>query len=429
MSSVIFGQFVEWAARTFSWRERSCAGWANTCRASGTDADRSCTADLARARGSAADVALMCRSEPLMSAWRFTPALILAIGLSLAAVTGWAQSTALVSTFAGQAGVSGSANGTGTAATFKYPVGVALDGSGNVYIGDFQNNLVRKITAGGVVSTLAGSGSVGSANGTGTAASFNGPIGVAVDGSGNVYVGDSANNLIRKITPGGVVTTFAGSGSGGAANGTGTAASFSGPADLAIDGSGNIYETDQVGNLIRKITSAGVVSTLAGSGSAGSANGTGTAASFSQPYAVAVDASGNVYIGDIHNNQIRKISAGGVVTTLAGSGASGSADGTGTAASFNGPYGLAIDVAGNVYVGDYGNNLVRKITSWGVVNTLAGSGAQGSANGSATAASFNGPCGVAVNANGRLYVAEVFNNLIRLIIFGSSLFLVGPRGK
>jgi streptogramin lyase len=364
-----------------------------------------------------------------MSAWRFTPALILAIGLSLAAVTGWAQSTALVSTFAGQAGVSGSANGTGTAATFKYPVGVALDGSGNVYIGDFQNNLVRKITAGGVVSTLAGSGSVGSANGTGTAASFNGPIGVAVDGSGNVYVGDSANNLIRKITPGGVVTTFAGSGSGGAANGTGTAASFSGPADLAIDGSGNIYETDQVGNLIRKITSAGVVSTLAGSGSAGSANGTGTAASFSQPYAVAVDASGNVYIGDIHNNQIRKISAGGVVTTLAGSGASGSADGTGTAASFNGPYGLAIDVAGNVYVGDYGNNLVRKITSWGVVNTLAGSGAQGSANGSATAASFNGPCGVAVNANGRLYVAEVFNNLIRLIIFGSSLFLVGPRGK
>jgi streptogramin lyase len=213
-----------------------------------------------------------------------------------------------------------------------------------------------------VVTTLAGSGSAGSTNGTGTAASFNQPYGVAVDASGNVYVAEYAGSLIRKITSGGVVTTLAGSGSAGADNGTGTAASFYYPVGVAVDASGNVYVADAGNNLIRKITSGGVVTTLAGTGSAGADNGTGTAASFSNPIGVWVDASGNVYVADEYNNLIRKITSGGVVTTLAGSGSAGAGNGTGTAASFYSPTGVAVDTSGNVYVADANNNLIRKIT-------------------------------------------------------------------
>jgi len=320
----------------------------------------------------------------------------------------------VVTTLAGS-GNEGSANGTGTAASFGAPYGVAVDGSGNVYVADNLSNLIRKITAAGVVTTLAGSGSAGAANGTGTAASFYTPSGVAVDGSGNVYVADFRNNLIRKISAAGVVTTLAGSGSAGASNGTGTAASFYFPFGVAVDGSGNVYVADQDNNLIRKITAAGVVTTLAGSGSAGAANGTGTAASFFAPTGVAVDGSGNVYVADEGNNLIRKITPAGVVTTLAGSGSTGSANGTGTAASFYYPFGVAVDGSGNVYVADYGNNLIRKITAAGVVTTLAGSGSAGAANGTGTAASFAGPFGVAVDGSGNVYVADTLNSLIRKI--------------
>jgi len=320
----------------------------------------------------------------------------------------------LVTTLAGGASY-GSANGTGTAASFLEPTGVAVDGNGNVYVADYGNNLIRKITSAGVVTTLAGSGSQGSANGTGTAASFRGPLGVAVDGNGNVYVADAGNNLIRKITSAGVVTTLAGSGSAGSANGTGTAASFASPIGVAVDASGNVYVGDAGTSLIRKITSAGVVTTLAGSGSPGSANGTGTAASFNVPYGVAVDGNGNVYVSDFSSNLIRKITAAGVVTTLAGSGSQGSANGTGTAASFSQPSGVAVDGNGNVYVADFLNNLIRKITSTGIVTTLAGSGSVGSANGTLTAASFNEPFGVAVDGNGNVYVTDTFNCSIRAI--------------
>jgi hypothetical protein len=323
--------------------------------------------------------------------------------------------TPVVTTLAGS-GSSGSADGTGTAASFRGPSGVAVDGSGNVYVADDSNHLIRKITPGGVVTTLAGSGSLGSANGTGTAASFRGPSGVAVDGSGNVYVADRSNHLIRKITPGGVVTTLAGSGSAGSADGTGTAASFSYPEDVAVDGSGNVYVADRSNHLIRKITSAGVVTTLAGSGSEGSTNGTGKAASFYLPSGVAVDGSGNVYVADDSNLLIRKITSGGVVTTFAGSsGYAGSADGTGTAASFFSPRGIAVDGSGNVYVADRHNQLIRKITSAGVVTTLAGSGSSGSADGTGTAASFSNPYGVAVDGSGNVYVADSDNHLIRKI--------------
>jgi hypothetical protein len=326
-----------------------------------------------------------------------------------------------VTTFAGS-GSRGSTDGTGTAASFNYPRAVAVDGSGNVYVADNKGHLIRKITSAGVVTTFAGSGNSlieynrGSTDGTGAAASFNFPSGVAVDGSGNVYVADSYNDKIRKITPAAVVTTFAGSGSEGSADGTGTAATFTGPSDVAVDGSGNVYVADAGNDLIRKITSAGVVTTLAGSGSAGSADGTGTAASFDGPSGVAVDGSGNVYVADAGNNLIRKITSAGVVTTLAGRTSRGSTDGTGTAASFWSPRGVAVDGSGNVYVGDYTNSLIRKITSAGVVTTLAGSVLTvGSADGTGKAALFNYPSGVALDGSGNLYVADSYNHEIRKV--------------
>lgn len=308
-----------------------------------------------------------------------------------------------MTTLAGS-GYAGAINGTGTAAWFNNPTGIAVDSSGNVYVADFNNNIIRKITSGGVVTTLAGSAGVtGYADGTGPAASFNQPWGVAVDSSGNVYVTDSGNQLIREISPGGMVTTFA--------------QVYNLPFGIAVDSSGNVYVSESNGDAINKITPGGVVSTLAGQiGVAGSANGTGTAASFSSPAGVAVDSSGNVYVADSGNNLIRKISPGGVVTTLAGSGAWGSANGTGTAASFGGPGGVVVDSCGNVYVADTGNQLIRKISPGGVVTTLAGSaGVPGSTNGTGTTASFYEPIGIAVDSSETIYVADTYNNLIREI--------------
>jgi streptogramin lyase len=282
-------------------------------------------------------------------------------------------------------------------------------------VADADNNMIRKISPSGVVSTWAGNGTAGSANGTVMAASFGFPTGVAVDTAGNVYVADNGNNLIRKISPLGAVSTLAGSGTAGSANGTGMAASFNFPNGVAVDAQGNVYVADVGNNMIRKISPLGAVSTLAGSGSLGSENGRGMAASFKGPYGVAVDAAGNVYVADAGNNMIRKISPLGVVSTLAGSGFAGSANGTGTVASFDQPYGVALDAAGNVYVADAGNNMIRKISPLGAVSTLAGSGTAGSANGRGLAASFDFPTGVAVDAAGNVYVAVNVNNLIRKI--------------
>ena len=202
-----------------------------------------------------------------------------------------------------------------------------------------------------------------------------------MDSAGNVYVADYGNSKIRKITPAGVVAAFAGSGAQGDADGTASAASFNYPESVAVDSAGNVYVADYGNDEIRKITRAGVVTTFAGSGAPGDADGTGSAASFNGPEGIAVDSAGNVYVADYGNNKIRKITPAGVVTTLAGSGAQGDAGGTGSAASFDGPEGVAVDSADNVYVGDEFNNDIRKITSAGVVTTFAGSGAQGGADG------------------------------------------------
>ena len=321
-------------------------------------------------------------------------------------------------TLAGTAGSFGSTDGTGSAARFNLPYAVAVDTAGNVFVADGANHTIRKITSAGVVTTLAGTaGSSGSTDGTGSAARFYFPFGVAVDSAGNVFVADSLNHTIRKITSAGVVTTLAGTaGSSGSTDGTGSAARFSQPEGVAVDSAGNVFVADSNNFTIRKVTSAGVVTTLAGlAGSGGSADGTGSAARFSQPQGVAVDSAGNVFVADASNYTIRKVTSAGVVTTLAGlAESSGSTDGTGSAARFNLPRKVAVDTSGNVYVADSANHTIRKITSAGVVTTLAGTaGSSGSTDGTGSAARFNVPYGVAVDSDGMVFVADTFNYTIR----------------
>lgn len=319
----------------------------------------------------------------------------------------------------GTGGSTGTTDSTTTTTLFSSPADVAVDAAGNLYVADYWNDRIQKITPAGVVSTLAGTGNIGSINGIGKLASFNGPTGVAVDGSGNVYVADSGNNLIRKITPDGTVSTLAGTVVAVDTSNTVTSAPlFSGPSGVAVDASGNVYVADAGNNRICIVSPSGVTRTLAGKGGAGSNNGAGTAATFDNPTGVAVDVSGNVYVADLLNNIIRKISPAGVVSTLAGNGSIGSKDGIDTAARFYFPNSLAVDVSGNVYVTDDINNLIRKITPDGTVTTLAGSGVSGVQNGTGTAASFNDPAGITVDASGNLYVADANNNLIRKITPG-----------
>ena len=317
-----------------------------------------------------------------------------------------------ISLFAGNLGGAGTADGHGSAARFYGAQAVATDRAGNIYVADTFNEIIRKLGPGGIVTTLAGTrGVFGSVDGIGAAARFDAPSGVATDTAGNVYVADTNNHTIRKITPAGVVTTFAGTaGDSGSADGTGAAARFNFPTSIAIDTTGNVYVGD-AGSTIRKITPTGVVTTLAGTaGVYGGADGIGAAARFRLPYGIATDAAGNVFVGDTGNSTVRKITPAGVVTTLAGAaGISGSADGIGAAARFFNSYGVAIDAAGNVYVGDSGNSTIRKITPTGLVTTLAGAaGDVGSADGVAAAARFYYPYGIAIDAAGNLYVANFY---------------------
>jgi len=333
-----------------------------------------------------------------------------------------------VSTLAGN-GTIGSENGTGSEARFKSPHGIAVDAEGNVYVADQNNHKIRKITKEGVVTTFAGSGSQGSTNGTGTAASFKSPGGVAIDASGNIYVADVVNHKIRKITPLGIVSTFAGTGAVGAQDGAGNVATFKYPIGVAVDALGNVYVADDYNYKIRKITSAGVVSTLAGTGQMGSANGAGNVATFSAPKGVAVDANFNVYVADYGNHKIRKITPEGIVSTFAGSGGQNSFDGTSTNAGFKWPTDVATDAYGNVFVTDNYNHKIRKITPEGEVSTISGTNTSGSADGNLSTASFNEPLNIDVDQSGFLYVTDYINHKIRKIIpTGYTINRVLPAG-
>ena len=328
----------------------------------------------------------------------------------------------VVTTLAGS-GKPGFADGAGAQASFHDPSGVVVDGSGNVYVGDGDNHRIRKITQEGDVSTVAGGAKGGPKSRAhalqgevvGKKACFNRPRGLAVDKGGNIYVADKLNHSIRKVTPDGVVDTIAGSGKPDFADGEGGGARFNLPHGVAVDDSGNVYVADSGNNRIRKITASGNVTTLAGSGIEGNADGLGKEASFNHPNSVAIDGSGNVYVADRLNHSIRKISPSGTVTTLAGSGIEGNADGLGKEASFNQPCGIAIDGIGNVYVADSNNYRIRKIGPSGYVTTLVGSGNPGSEDGYGSAASFNKPYAIAVDAGGAVYVADRLNHKIRKI--------------
>jgi sugar lactone lactonase YvrE len=314
--------------------------------------------------------------------------------------------TSTVSTFAGN-GTAGNVNATGGNAQFNNPQGITTDAQGNLYVSDSFNSTIRKITLAGVVTTIAGNGAIGYTDGAAVTAQFYSPQGIVIDGQGNIYVADLGNNVIRKITAAGVVSTFAGNGTAGYVDGAANVAQFKGPHGLAIDGQGNIYVADRGNNLIRKITSAGVVSTLAGKPTGGYADATGTSALFSNPNGVAVDGSGNVYVADQGNSAIRKITAAGVVTTLVG--------GVGQPLLVNFPTGLALDAQANIYITDEGGRILESTTSNALYNLAGKLNSVGFNDGSGSSALFNNPQALTVTSNGNIYVADQNNSAIRKI--------------
>lgn len=336
---------------------------------------------------------------------------------SAKSIPGWLSLTTSegsITTFAGSASVAGAIDGIAAEARFDSLRGGALDSEGNLYVADYGNRVIRKITPAGVVTTFAGTAGVtGSADGTGAAAQFNSPWRIAIDADDNLYVTEYDNHTIRKITPAGVVTTVAGSpGVAGSTDGTGSAALFSNPSGIAITSDGNIYIADETNNRIRKMTPAAVVTTFAGN-NIGFQDGTGIAAKFNFPTAIAADAGDNLYVADYLNHSIRKITPAAVVTTLAGDGTEGSADGVGAAAQFAFPSGIAPE-GSDLYITDGTNNTIRKITSAGVVTTIAGAvGTSDTTDGIGGAARFNTPFDIVNAGGGAFYITEPVNFTIR----------------
>ena len=336
----------------------------------------------------------------------------------------------------GSQGFSGD-NGTATAATLNFPYSVAVDVAGAVYIADSVNQRIRKV-AGGIIYPVAGNGTRALAGdgGPASSASFNQPQGVAIDANGNVFVGDTFNNRVRRVAPGGTVSTVAGSGfykfsgDGGAAIG----ASLNGPQGLAADSAGRFYLADLRNHRVRRVNAGGVIATVAGSGTQGFAGdgGPATAAALNSPAAVALDAVGNIYVADTSNNRVRKIDVNGIITTLAGAGVAGYSGDSGPAniATLNRPGGVAADTAGNVYIADSGNHAIRKVNAAGSISTLAGNGVPGSSgdNGPAAVALLNSPGGLAVDSAGNLYVADTANHRVRRITPGGTISTVAGNG-
>jgi sugar lactone lactonase YvrE len=318
--------------------------------------------------------------------------------------TGW-----MTSILAGQTGMVGSADGVGAAASFNAPEGIAIDRDGDIYVADTGNNTIRKITPDGHVTTVAGlAGSRGSLDGRGSAARFWAPFGIAVDQSKNIYVAELGNNIIREITPDGVVMTVAGmAGSPGRANGKGLGARFRNPCSLAIDAAGTIFVADMSNFAIRKIQPNGRVSTMAGlAGTQGRNDGLGSTAQFGNPRAIVIDRLGDILVADSAANTIRRITASGMVDTMAGApGLAGDIDGTASAARFSDPEGLAVDGANNIFVADTDNGRIRLMTPQGTVTTCdLGKVPDGPAE-------FR-PTGVAVDARENIYAVDPQNNII-----------------
>ena len=338
-----------------------------------------------------------------------------------------AQSAPLnISTFAGTGSAGFSGDGAAAkSAALNTPVYVASDAAGNVYIADQNNNRIRKVNPQGVITTFAGNGAAGFSGdgGPATGASFRSPSGVFADGSGNVFIADVGNQRIRKVDTAGNIATVAGNGTSGFSGdgGPATAASFFNPVRVIVDASANLYIADQSNHRVRKVDSSGMVSTIAGSGSSGfSGDGSAaTSAALNNPTALALDASGNLYISDQFNHRIRRVGTSGNITTVAGNGAAAFAgDGSAaSAASLNFPGGLVVDTAGTIFFADDINFRVRQISAGGIISTVAGNGTQAFSGdgGLATAASLNGQFGIALDPSGNLLIADSANQRIRLV--------------
>jgi sugar lactone lactonase YvrE len=323
------------------------------------------------------------------------------------------------STYAGT-GVAGLVNGVASKSRFNQPSKIIIDQLGNLFISEEGNNTIRKISTDGIVSTFAGTGKEGKENNSkGTLSSFHGPSGMAFDKKGNLYVADIFNHQIRKISASGEVSVYAGNGKQGFVNASvALNASFAFPVALVMDAEENLLVVDEGNQAIRKISKHGVVSTFAGSGIAGFHDDkNGLKASFNQPNGIDIDAMGNIFVADQLNHRIRKINRDGEVSSFAGSGIAGSADNIeGLLANFNHPRTIVIDKIGNLYVGDVANNKIRKISATGVVTTLAGTGAQGVQDDPlGLRAGFNFPNGLTIDESGKLYIADQLNNKIRTI--------------
>jgi sugar lactone lactonase YvrE len=332
-----------------------------------------------------------------------------------------------VTTLAGQALVSGAANGSGKNALFSDPAAIVADANGNFFVADSQNHAIRKVTTNGVVTTFAGQiGVAGTANGTGIGVQFNSPSGLAFDKGGNLFVSDTGNSTIRKITPAGAVTTFAGvAGSSGFLDGAAGSALFNSPLGIAVWTNGNVFVADSGNHCIRKI-SGGAVSTFAGSPQVwGIANGTGTNAQFNSPCGLAFDVRGNLFVCDANNDTIRKITTSGSVTTFAGlAGADGTADGNLSSARFRSPAELAFDKQGNLFVADSLNQVIRKISTNGIVSTVSGeAGIFGTNDGVNGVGKYFNPYGLAVGTDGSLVVADTYNELVRVVLVPFKLSL------
>lgn len=302
---------------------------------------------------------------------------------------------------------------------FNVPYAMTSDLQGNIYIADYNSHQIRKLTPAGVLTTIAGTGTAGYLDEKPNNAMFRNPAGIAYDQQANVlYIADNGNHCIRKFDIGAsVVTTFAGFPQAGFNNATGQQAQFNLPIGLAIDPQGNLYVGDFGNHRVRRITPGAVVTTYAGSGTSGFLDGASGTARFNGIAGVAVSNSGFVYVADGLNNRIRRIDGQGNVTTLAGNTANGFVNGNGTAARFSTPYGIACSTANEVYVADFSNHSIRKITPTGDVTTLAGNGTSGFVDGTGTTARFNGPIGIAVAPNNIIYVADYTNQRVRKIAF------------
>ena len=335
-------------------------------------------------------------------------------------------SSPLINTLVGT-GVAGYTGDGGPAqsAEIDSPYGVSVEASGNIYIADTGNSVIRRIDSAGKITTIAGNGIKGYSGDTGpaTSAALFSPYRAVADQAGNVYIADFYNNRIRKVDTSGTITTVAGTGTQGY-NGDGipaTTAQLSLPAAVAVDTAGNIYIVDTWNNRIRKIDPSGTINTIAGTGFPGvlGDGGPATSAQVNEPEGIAVDSSGNVYIADYGNSKIRKIDTTGTINTFAGRGETGFGGdgGPAVAATLNLPTGVAVDRAGNVYIADYQNSCIRKVDTSGTITTIAGTGVSGFSGdgGSPASAALSLPQDVAVDSAGHVYIADTNNARIRLI--------------